>query len=280
MSDRALALVLSSIFLSGICWAQRDSVSSGSPMIIGTLTYPLRVSLAPEAAIDLRLEDVSRADAPATLIAENIFAAAGKQVPIPFQLPYSQNDIHSDHRYQVRANITVHEKLLFTTTSAYPVITNGAPAQVDLVLQPVSSRPGGPKSSAVTGEANARDGKTAELRGTVWRLTELNGQLPATPFSNNTAQLLIDATENRFSGSTGCNRMGGTFEKNGGSLHFNPAAQTMMACPEPLMKQEQAFAAALQSVTSFRITGRALELLAGETVVARFKAVNLEQSSD
>jgi heat shock protein HslJ len=73
--------------------------------------------------------------------------------------------------------------------------------------------------------------------------------------------------------------MAGTFEQDGVSLHFNTAATTMMACPEPVMKQERAFTTALQSVTTYGIKGRNLELLAGGKVVARFRAEDATPSS-
>jgi putative lipoprotein len=115
------------IFWPAIGVAQAPSNSGqSSSMITGSVTYRVRMALPPNAAIDVRLEDVSRADAPAAVVAENIFAAEGKQIPIPFQLPYSANDIQASHRYQVRAQITVEDKLLFVTTTAYPVLTNGA----------------------------------------------------------------------------------------------------------------------------------------------------------
>jgi heat shock protein HslJ len=46
----------------------------------------------------------------------------------------------------------------------------------------------------------------------------------------------------------------------------------MMAGPEPLMKQEQAFMKALSTVTAYRIEGKTLTLLAGEHNVATFAA--------
>ena len=109
-------------------------------MITGTVTYLARMALPPNAAIDVRLEDASQADAPAAVVAENIFASGGRQVPIPYQLPYSAADIQPSHRYQVRAQITLEDKLLFITTKAYPVLTN-EPSTVNMMLQPVSSAP-------------------------------------------------------------------------------------------------------------------------------------------
>lgn len=265
-SSLVAAVVTTLLSCSGISSAQAAS-DSASPMITGTVTYLVRMALQPEAAIDVRLEDVSLADAPAKLVAEYIFAAAGKQVPIPFQLPYTAKDIQPNHRYQLRARITVDDKLTFTTTQAYPVITNGAPTHVDLVLQPVSGAPASPNSGASGGNTNA-----PPLRGTHWKLTELIAEPNVTQEGENAAHLLLDATENRFSGSTGCNRMAGAFVLEGNSLHFDAAATTMMACPEPLMKQEHAMTTMLGAVTSYRISGRTLELLAGDKTVARFKA--------
>jgi len=258
--------IVGSIFLPLLGVAQPPS-NSGAPssMITGTVTYRVRMALPANAAIDVRLEDVSRADAPAAVVAENIFAAEGKQVPIPFQLPYSANDIQASHRYQMRAQITVEDKLLFVTTSAYPVLTGGAPSTVNMVLQPVNtapaaSTPGADKAAALP------------LLGTTWRLTDLHGKPPAQTGGQNFAQLVLDGSQNRYSASSGCNRLTGTMELKDDSLTFGAGASTMMACPEPLMTQEQAFTKMLRSVTGYRVSGRTLELLAGDETVAKFKA--------
>lgn len=69
----------------------------------------------------------------------------------------------------------------------------------------------------------------------------------------------------RVTGSAGCNRLMGTYTLTGDRLRFEPSmASTMMACPEPLMSQEQAVHAALAEVASQRISGDVLELLDGE----------------
>ena len=112
------------------------------------------------------------------------------------------------------------------------------------------------------------------MLGTTWRLSELDRKPPAQTTGKNFAQLVLDGSQNRYSGSSGCNRLTGTIELKGDSLNFGAGASTMMASPEPLMKQEQAFTKMLQSVTSYRINGRTLELLASDKTVAKFKAVN------
>ena len=72
------------------------------------------------------------------------FPAAGKQVPIPFELPYSAADIVAGRRYVVRAKIVADGKTLFSTKTPYPVITRGAPTQLEILVQQAGRRPGGP----------------------------------------------------------------------------------------------------------------------------------------
>jgi putative lipoprotein len=218
----------------------------------------VRMALPPDASVDVRLEDVSLADAPAKVLAENVFAVAGKQSPIPFQLPYNASEIQPSHQYVVRASISVGNKLIFTTTEAYPVITNRAPTKIELVLKPVGATP-----ATVAVAPNS-------LRGTKWLLIELHGK-PVQPSSTNPAHLLLDPDQKRYTGSSGCNRITGTFQLEGTTLQFLGGAMTMMACPEPLMTQEKEFNAALTATGSYQITGNVLELLEGHKVVAKFR---------
>ena len=267
---KTTALLVALAGIPSACVAQTAS----SPTISGTVTYRVRMALPPDAAIDVRLEDVSLADAPAKLVAENVFAVGGQQVPIPFQVPYSQHDIQANHRYSVRARITVGEKLLFTTTKAYPVITRGAPTTVNLVLEPVK----GGSDAAASGSGATEHAAAEALRGTYWRLTELNGKAPAKAQGAKVAHLMLDASQDRYSASAGCNQMSGGFKLDGDSLSFTAGPMTMLACPEPLMTQERSFVTALHSVTGYRLQGKTLELLAGDKPVAKFKAGAATQS--
>jgi heat shock protein HslJ len=74
--------------------------------------------------------------------------------------------------------------------------------------------------------------------------------------------------DGRLAGSAGCNRLMGAYTLAGDSLRFEPSmASTMMACPEPLMAQEQAVHAALSLVASHRLTADRLELLDADGVL-------------
>jgi len=105
-----------------------------SPAVAGTLNYKERIALPDGAQVVVTLEDVSMADAPAQVIGQTIMAAPAGP-PIPFVVPYNLNDIDPTHTYAVRAQITdANGELLFTSTSTYPVITNGAPSYVEIEL--------------------------------------------------------------------------------------------------------------------------------------------------
>lgn len=234
--------------------------SASQATVSGTVVYRERVALPPDAAIDVRLEDTSLHDAPAKLIAESIFAAAGQQVPISFQVSYNPADVDPAHTYSLRANITINGTMTFTSTTAYPVITSGAPMQANIMLQqaqtPAASKSHSPK-----------------LHGTYWRLVELNGK-PATPGMGRTQPyIMLHKEQGTLEGSSGCNGVVGSYIVEQNALQFTPTGTTMMMCPPALMEQEQGLLAALKATSSYKIEGNTLELSNGTAVVARFQAV-------
>lgn len=105
--------------------------------VSGTVTYRQRIALMPSAIVEVKLLDVSRADAPAVTIAEQVIRAAGRQVPIGFELRYDPRRIDERHRYAVQARILEDGKLRFINTQAFPVITVGNPNTVEVVVSPV-----------------------------------------------------------------------------------------------------------------------------------------------
>ncbi len=256
--------VIAVLALSGFSWAQNGSASTMAspssatqPSVSGTVAYRERIALPPDAAIEVKLQDVSLQDAPAKTISSTLFAPGNQQVPLPFQLQYNASDINPAHRYQVSANISVNGKLMFITATAYPVITNGAPLQVAIMLQQASA----PATTASSG---------AKLIETHWELAELNGK-PAAPGQGQQAHLVLHK-KGKLSGSSGCNTLVGTYIAEQGALQFTPAASTMKMCSTPVMEQEKAFFAAMKATTKYQIEGNTLELLNGDHVLAKFQA--------
>ncbi len=71
--------------------------------------------------------------------------------------------------------------------------------------------------------------------------------------------LVLD--EGTVGGNAGCNTYNAAFETNGDLISFSPAATTRMACPEPAMQIEQAYLAAFEQTSQYRIDGDTLVLI-------------------
>lgn len=110
--------------------------------VTGTVSYLQRIALPTNAVIVVKLSDVSQADAPAKIIAEQTINLGQRQVPVPFVLAFDPSKTDAKHSYSVSAKITVDGVLMFTTEQSYPVLTNGHPSRVDLILKQVPAPKG------------------------------------------------------------------------------------------------------------------------------------------
>lgn len=105
----------------------------------GSVSYRQRIALRPGLTVTVQLQDVSRADAPADVLATATMVTRGGQPPVPFTLTYDSAAIDDRHSYSVRATIHQGEKLVWTSTTVNPVLTRGAP--VDNVVISVQQVP-------------------------------------------------------------------------------------------------------------------------------------------
>jgi putative lipoprotein len=115
--------------------------------VTGRAIYPESAAILPESALWVQLLDVSRQDGRADLIAETMIPLEGRRPPVEFRLAYRREAIDPSHQYSVRATINFGDRLLFTTTRAYPVLTRGAPHDLSVHLDPARPKaetPGGP----------------------------------------------------------------------------------------------------------------------------------------
>jgi len=111
---------------------------SGAPSVTGTITYRERIALPPAALVKVQLVDVSRADATAVTLGEQILFTGGKQLPLFFKIPYDPEKIKSNHTYAVQARIEEDGRLRFINDQRYAVITFDAPLHVDMILKLVN----------------------------------------------------------------------------------------------------------------------------------------------
>ncbi|BDG74130.1 YbaY family lipoprotein [Roseomonas fluvialis] len=225
---RRTALAAALLVLAAPAGATQDAV------VTGTAAYRERIALPPGAMLEVELRDISRADAPAPLIATVRVDPAG-QVPIPFALRYDPARIDPRGHYAVSARLLVDGVVRWHTDSNHLLPQGGSGQGVALQLV----------RAAAPGPAGA------------WQVREIGGRavpaaIPAT--------ITFDGT-GRAHGTGGCNRFNGGYEADGPALRFGPAAQTNMACAEPAMDQEARFHAALARVRTWRADGATLLLL-------------------
>lgn len=137
MFPRIVSIVLGATMLAA-CAGPSKSVESDMATVSGVVTYLERRALPPEAVVIVRLQDISRADAPAVLLAEQRIELDGRQVPVPFEIGYDPAAIDGRMSYSVSARIELAGKLLMISDTVHPVITRGAPtADVEVRVVPV-----------------------------------------------------------------------------------------------------------------------------------------------
>lgn len=106
-------------------------VDSDSPTVTGTVVAPPQAPsidrLPTNAVLTVTLEDVSRADAPSTILSMQEIDLADVSFPVAFELPYDLGDIADRNTYRVAARVASAGDLLMISDTVIPVITNGAP---------------------------------------------------------------------------------------------------------------------------------------------------------
>jgi putative lipoprotein len=127
------------------CKLEKAANAASAGVVSGTVAYRERIAMPESAVLTMQLQDVSLAEAPAKVIAEQKFTFAGHQVPLPFELHYDAAKIDPKHMYALSARITVNEQLMFMNTTTYRVITQGNPVKADILLQMVEGQTSGPK---------------------------------------------------------------------------------------------------------------------------------------
>ncbi|MEM1428856.1 MAG: YbaY family lipoprotein [Pseudomonadota bacterium] len=125
-----------------------------------------------------------------------------------------------------------------------------------------------------------RNRAAASLTNTYWRILQIGGT-PIDPVEGTREPHILlrggaAGAQASYNGTVGCNVMRGTYEMDGASLKFGPAAVTLMACPPPLDVRERALGAALAATTTWQVNGTTLELFdADGSVVVLGEAVYL-----
>lgn len=219
--------------LTSLLAAAPGLAEAATSIITGTVSYRERIALPPNAHLDVKLLDVSLADAPSrTLAATRVIV--GRRMPIPYRLEIDRAAIQPRRSYALQATITVDGKLIFTTTTRHAVFGEG-PDMTDIMVERVASAPS-PTESSGKGPAGR------------WLAEDIGGGGVL-----DRVQTTLDlSADGRFGGSGGCNRMHGQAKIAGNAITFGNVAATMMACTPAAMDQEQKFFAALAKARHWR----------------------------
>ena len=118
---------------------QAPVVTAEQANVTGTVGYRERITLPQTALVRVQLVDVSRADAQAVVLGEQLIEAKGRQPPFAFEIGYDPAKIDPRISYAVQARIEDGGQLRFISDQRYAVITRGAPTSVDLLLKAVGT---------------------------------------------------------------------------------------------------------------------------------------------
>ena len=135
----ARSVFVSAMLLMAACVHHRPPAKPVAAKITGAVTYLQRSALPPEATVEVTFNDVSKPDSTPIQLANQAIKTQGKQVPIPFEIPYDARQIVSSHIYGVGAKIKVGEKVLFASDpDANPVLTQGRPSNIEIIVKPAN----------------------------------------------------------------------------------------------------------------------------------------------
>lgn len=134
---RNLAGLALGALLASAC--NQETTPAGAS-VSGTATYRERMALPPDAVFEVRLEDVSRADAAAEVIAETRVESPGNP-PFAFTLDYDPARIDPRHRYAIRARVLSGDELMFTSDTHTPLPTGDVPAPIEILMVRAAGTP-------------------------------------------------------------------------------------------------------------------------------------------
>lgn len=105
--------------------------------ISGTVKFRERIGLTPESRLEIKLLDVSVADAPAVEIAARAIDNPG-QSPIGFTIQYDANLIDATHGYSIHAKVFDRGRLILLSDTIVPVLAHDAAENPRVVVVRVS----------------------------------------------------------------------------------------------------------------------------------------------
>ena len=212
----------------------------------GSLFFRERIMLPPEVTISVQLRKPD-----GSLAGQSMATVSGRE-ELAFHVYYLESDLKE--KAAVEASIFFGREPLFT-----------CPENTTLSLK---DRP-----SILLHHAVPSLQKELPLKGTYWRLKELDGK-PAESFADQPEAHLILRDKGQATGSDGCNNFFMDWEAGEGSISFSPGGATLRLCPNG-EEQAQRFRQMFPAVTKWNISSGQLELRSENKLEAVFEAVDM-----
>lgn len=123
--------------LAGGCAVGGGAVpeSAKAGKVTGQVYYLLRIMLPEETTMSVELVDVTDAAKPKVI--GKTGRVVGGQAQIPFEISFRPDLVREGRAYQVRAELLLPGGQKWGHTQAYPVLTGGAPAYVEVRVNPL-----------------------------------------------------------------------------------------------------------------------------------------------
>ncbi len=198
-------------------------------VVSGQVFYRERIALPPEALLEVRLIDVSPADAPTRGIAVTRVKTR-HQMPIPYRLLFDEARLQRGHSYALHARITIRGKVMFMTTARQARLDERLDQTV-IEVELVQS------AAVVSAAATGR-----------WRAEAIRNRHVPSDFE----AVLEIAADGGVRGSGGCNRISGRVTVDGAYMKFRPILSTKMACAQTITDHEGNFLSALADTRLWR----------------------------
>lgn len=245
-----IALVVVGIGTFFISNSSKDEAVTST--LSGSVSYRERIALPAGSVIEVSLQDTSRADVAATVLASSTIVTTGENVPVPFSLTYDPSSIDSRYTYSIAARILVEGKLRWINQSSVPVLTNGAAtSSVEVLVSAVGAPVVKPTAPVATTTPSA-----VNLDGTTFRLSSFKGA--NVPVGQN---YLLTFDGNRLKAKF-CNGVSGEYKIEKNIIKGN-LISTQMYCGEPanIMTIESTFGSIIGTGAAYVINGSTLTLM-------------------
>ncbi|MEZ5895431.1 MAG: META domain-containing protein [Parvularculaceae bacterium] len=243
----AIAISLGGLAVTGCAATTTGATNTNDDAmttISGSITYRERILPPKDSYAVVQLNDVSRADAPAETLAEDVISLNGKSVSVEYNLTVDADILDPRMTYAVRAKILDNaDALLWTSDSVHRIDPLAGDQTLDMIIL-----------KRVESSANA---VSSTLTDGSWQVESING----VDVIDTSKTSIAFGEDGRIVGVAGCNRFSADYSAHGGLLQIGAAAVTERACVPALADQEQRFFDVFNNITRYAYDANGVLLL-------------------